>query len=131
MKDTPVNIQLKLLSDFGIIFEYSNKKLVHSYSGSVYVKHVLGVEDDEIFDAIRYHTTAKADMPLFSKILFMADFTSADRNYEGVDDLRVLIDEDLDKAYRGALEFTVRDLREKELPIHNDTLNALKGLGVE
>lgn len=104
--------------------ELSQEKLWHAISGSAYVKYNLKIEDDEIFDAIRYHTTAKADMSLFSKIIYMADFTSADRDYDDVQTLRAILDKSLDNAYNYALSYTVKDLVERKLPIHIDTVNA-------
>ncbi|MCQ2454860.1 MAG: bis(5'-nucleosyl)-tetraphosphatase (symmetrical) YqeK [Clostridia bacterium] len=104
--------------------ENSAEKLWHSISGSAYVKFVLEIDDEEIFDAIRYHTTAKANMPLLSKILYLADFTSKDRDYDDVEVMRKLVDISLDDAYKYALSYTVKDLAEKNCAIHLDTLNA-------
>lgn len=104
--------------------EKSQEKLWHAISGSAYVKYVLNIEDVEIFDAIRYHTTAKAGMPLFSRIIYMADFTSADRDYDDVDVLRNILSRSFDEAYNYALSYTVKDLVERQLPIHIDTINA-------
>lgn len=104
--------------------EKTQEKLWHAISGSAYVQYKLNVKDDEIIDAIRYHTTAKANMPLFSKIIYMADFTSADRDYDDVDILRAILEKSLDEAYKYALSYTVKDLVDRELPIHIDTINA-------
>lgn len=48
--------------------------------------------------AVRYHTTGRAGMSLLEKVLFIADFTSADRDYKDVDVMRRLADEDLSAA---------------------------------
>ena len=61
--------------------EKNAKKLWHAISGSAYIKFILGIEDDELLDAVRYHTTAKENMSLTAKILYLADFTSRDRDY--------------------------------------------------
>ena len=63
-------------------------------------------------------------MSLFSKIIYMADFTSADRDYDDVQTLRAILDKSLDNAYNYALSYTVKDLVERKLPIHIDTVNA-------
>jgi HD superfamily phosphohydrolase YqeK len=60
------------------------------------VQKGLGVEDEEIITAIRYHTTGRAGMGLLEKVLFLADFTSADRVYDDVDVMRRLVDEDME-----------------------------------
>ncbi len=127
IKDTSKEDMLKMFSDFGIILtdvEKQAPKLWHAILGSVYIKRVLKIEDDEIVSAVRYHTTAKADMTLLDKIIDLADFTSLDRNYNGVEDMRRAVDIGLDVAMREALKFSVCDLAEKGRAIHPDTINA-------
>ena len=104
--------------------EKNAEKLWHAISGSLYVKNVLKIDDEEIVDAIRYHTTAKANISLFSKIIYIADFTSADRDFEDIDVIRDLVDQSLDKGYKYALAYTVIDLAKRELPVHLDTVSA-------
>ncbi len=126
-KDLDKKEQLHLFNEFGIILDDTQKgapKLWHSILGAVYVKEVLKITDPEIFDAIKYHTTAKAAMPLLSKVIFLADFTSEERDYPGVEDMRKAVDTDLDLAMYEALEFSVMDLTERGLPVHKDTLEA-------
>ena len=104
--------------------EKSAEKLWHAISGSAYVKHFLNIEDGEICEAIRYHTTARAGMSLLEQVLYLADFTSADRDYDDVDVMRKLVDEDLDKALVYALRYTIEELIAKGAPIHPDTVSA-------
>ncbi len=118
---------LKIFETFGIILsriENSAKKLWHAMSGAAYLKYVLGETDDEIIDAVRFHTTAKADMSLTAKILYLADFTSRDRDYPDVDEIRRLVDISLDDALVYALQYSINDLVECKRPIHPDTLMA-------
>ena len=93
-------------------------------SGAAYVKHILGINDPEIIDAIRYHTTAKADMSLLAKILYLADFTSADRDYEDVDLIREYVDISLEKAFIYALQYSIKDLVDLKKAVHIDTVAA-------
>ena len=79
---------------------------------------------DDIADAVRYHTTGKANMSPLCKTLYMADFVSADRDYPGVEDLRIQVREDFDGAMKTALCFVINELTEKRKPIHPDTLAA-------
>ncbi len=126
-KNTSKEEHLKIFNTFGIILnnvECNAEKLWHAISGSAYVKYILNINDEEIFEAIRYHTTAKAQMPLLSLILYLADFTSADRDYEDVDIMRRLVDISLEDAYAYALRYTVMDLAENNRAIHTDTLAA-------
>lgn len=127
LKDTPSDIQLKFAKEFGIILsalELGAKKLYHSIIGSAYLKEVLGITDSEIIDAVRYHTTAKKNMSLLSKVLYLADYTSRDRDYNGVEEMRQAVEESIENAMKIALEFTVEDLKAKGCPVHPDTLDA-------
>ena len=63
-------------------------------------------------------------MSLLSKILYLADFSSRDRDYDDVDIMRSLVDKSLDEAYIYALQYSVKDLVEQKRAIHPDTLNA-------
>ena len=117
----------KIFDTFGINLndiEKNSEKLWHAISGANYVKYVLNIKDEDVFDAIRYHTTAKPDMSMLTKVLYLADFTSRDRDYNDVDVIRKLVDISLDKALKYALSYTVKDLAEKECAIHIDTVNA-------
>lgn len=127
MKDSSPEEQLKLLDEDGIMLsdiEKSAKKLWHAISGEVFARRVVGIDDKEILSAIRYHTTAKAGMTKFEKLLYVADFTSADRDYDGVDAVRSAADRDLDEAMEEGLGFTVSDLAGQRRPIHPDTVDA-------
>lgn len=104
--------------------EKNAEKLWHAISGAAYVKYKLEISNREITDAIRYHTTAKAKMSLQAKILYLADFTSADRDYNDVDILRKLVDISLDDAFEYALAYSVCDLVNLRKAIHPDTVEA-------
>ena len=126
-KNASIEEHLNIFRTFGIMLnaiEERAEKLWHAISGAAYVCYVLGVKDEEIVDAIRYHTTACADISLLSKILYLADFTSADRDYPDVDVIRKLVDESLDNAYIYALKYSICDLIENSRAVHEDTLAA-------
>ena len=126
-KNAPDEEHLKIFKDFGIILsdvEKNAKKLWHAMSGAAYAEHILGINDPEIIDAIRYHTTAKADMSLLAKILYLADFTSADRDYEDVDVIREYVDISLEKAFIYALQYSIKDLVDLQKAVHIDTVAA-------
>lgn len=126
-KNAPDEEHLQIFKDFGIILtdvEQNAKKLWHAMSGAVYVKNILEINDPEIIDAIRYHTTAKADMSLLAKLLYLADFTSRDRDYEDVEVIREYVDESLEKAFVYALKYSIADLVNQERAVHPDTLAA-------
>jgi len=129
MKDVSAAEQLQIFKDFGILLtdvEKNAPKLWHAIAGAAFIQHILGIRDADIVNAIRYHTTARAGMSLLEKIVFIADFISADRTYPDVDVMRRLADETLEKAMQYALEYTVRDLKNKGAAVHPDTIAALE-----
>lgn len=102
-------------------------KLLHSKTGACIARHVFG-EPDEVFNAIFWHTTAKDDMTTLEKILYIADYIEPNRDFDGVERLRALAYEDLDKALLLGVETTIEEMEERRLPIHHKTLLARQWL---
>lgn len=126
-KNTPDETQLQMLREFGIIPDAvtaQSEKLWHAISGAGFVEHILGIKDPAILTAIRYHTTARAGMSLLEKVLYLADFTSADREYEDVDVMRRLAEESMEDAMAYALRYTIMELTEHYRAVHPDTVAA-------
>lgn len=131
MKDVSQNEQLQIFEDFDILLtdvEQHAPKLWHAMAGAAFLEYVLRMDDRDILNAVRYHTTARAGMSLLEKIVYVADFISADREYPDVDVMRKLAKQSLEDAMRYALEYTVRDLRQKGATVHPDTIAALAAL---
>lgn len=125
MKDTDKDAQLQILADYGVTLdevEQGAPMLWHARSGEVFLRHILGVTDEEVLSAVRYHTTGRAGMSLLEQVVFTADFTSADRNYPDVDVMRAKADKSLTEAIRYGVEYTIGDLRRQNRAIHPDTL---------
>ncbi len=108
--------------------EKSQQKLWHAIAGAEYIKNELNIKDPDILSAVRYHTTGKANMALLEKIIFTADFISADRDYEGVDEMREKAKISLDGAMLTGLSFTIKELVDKKQPVHPDSLDAYNDL---
>lgn len=124
-KETDYAEQEKYMDNLGIIpteLEKSNKLVYHQISGACYVKSVLGIDDEEILSAIRYHTTGHAEMTDFEMVIYLADLTSAERSYPDVESVRELADNSLTDAMLCATRFTITDLANKNKLIHPDTL---------
>lgn len=130
-KETPFDEQLKIIKQGGIILdeiELSSQKLWHPISGSVYVKDILNITDEDIVNSIRFHTTGRRGMSLLEKIIFVADFTGEERNYDGVEIMREKAMSSLEEAMIFGLKFTIKDLSERELTIHPNALNCYNEL---
>jgi predicted HD superfamily hydrolase involved in NAD metabolism len=65
--------------------------LWHSIVAPIEAKDKLGIDDDEILDAIRWHTTGKEDMSTLTKIIYIADMIEPGRNFDGVDEIKILL----------------------------------------
>ena len=127
-KNTSPDEQLKIIENGGISLselEKNSKKLWHAISGSVFIKSEYGIDDKGIISAVRYHTTGKADMTMLEKIVYTADFTSKERDYEGVEEIRFLAKTDIDKAVFEGAKFTVESLNKRGLPVHPDTIDTM------
>lgn len=98
--------------------------VVHQYLGAYVAENVLGVKDDEVLDAIRYHTSGKAGMATLSKLIFVADMVEKGRNYNGVDKLRALYEKDFEKCFITCLKEEVIHLKNRGGEIYNLTLAA-------
>jgi len=127
MKDTPKEEQLELFRKYGkelTEVERKSPKTWHAMSGALYLKNELNVSDEEILSAVRYHTTAKAGMTLLEKVLYIADYTSAERDYDDVDVMREKADRSLDEAILYGLQFTIDEMVREGRPVHPDSLYA-------
>lgn len=104
-------------------------KLLHAKTGAAVARDVFGV-DDEIYSAIWYHTTGRANMTKLEKIIYLADYIEPSRNFPGVDKLRKVCYEDLDRGLLLGLEMTIEEMTAIGSPVHHATVearDALKG----
>ena len=127
MKDTPPEEQLKIIEKYGIMLteaERRNVKLWHAVSGAAYIEHVLGVEDREVIEAVACHTGGKAGMTLLDKVLFAADYISDDRDYPGVEELRVLSGSSLEEVMVEGIAFTIPERMEQRLTLEPRSIEA-------
>lgn len=99
-------------------------KLLHSFAGSVIAKNRFGINDAEILDAIRYHTTGRPDLTLLDKIIFMADYIEPNRILEGLEELRLLTYANLDLSMIKGLDLSIQYILEKKSLIHPMTVEA-------
>ena len=67
-------------------------------------------------------------MTKLEKILYLADYMEPTRDFDGVEELRRLVWEDLDQAMILGLEMSIEELKERGVPVHRNTLAALEDL---
>lgn len=114
--------------------EKDSLALSHSIIGSYIAKYEFNIDDNDIINAIRYHTTGRENMILLEKIIYISDLIEQDRNFPGVDALRILVyDKKLDEAllisYNNTIKFVIdnnQTLHERTIKARNYILNELK-----
>lgn len=131
-KKLDMESQLALCAHYGIELdelEQVSLKLLHSKTGAALARDVFGV-DEEIYNAIWWHTTGHANMTLLEKIIYLADYIEPSRDFPGVDKLRSVCYKDLNEGLLLGLEMTIREMTDMGNPVHRATLearDALKG----
>ncbi len=102
----------------------NDPNLLHGPLAAEMAKNDLGIVDEDILNAISFHTTGRAGMSTLEKIIYMADLTEQGRDFAGVQRLREQLSADLDLAMFSAIEETIKYLQGKNHKIHINTLNA-------
>lgn len=118
--------QLALCKQYGIELDEVERgalKLLHSKTGAAIAREVFGVED-AVYDAILYHTTGKPDMTLLEKIIYLADYIEPTRDFPGVEELRQVVYDDLDRGLLMGLTMTIQEMEEMGNPVHHMTRDA-------
>lgn len=134
MKNTSNEEQLKYLDKCGVSLskiEISNPKLYHAISGAYYVKKELKIDDEDIFNAIRFHTTGRENMSLLEKVIYIADFVSDDRDYDGIDEIRQAAFRNLEEAMMIGVKFSIEEIVGRQQTVHPDSINLYNELILE
>jgi len=107
--------------------------LLHSKVAAEFLRRRFGVKDEEILEAVRFHTSGKKSMKLIAKIIFVADSLEESRDYNNVKRLRKLVFEDFNKGFfeilKNKLSYVISNnliLLEDSVELWNDTI--LKGV---
>lgn len=122
--------QLALCEQYGVqldALEQKALKLLHAKTGAEIARDVFGV-NDAVYEAIKWHTTGKADMTLLEKVIYLADYIEPTRDFPGVEELRKTVYRDLDAGLAMGLEMTIEEMKEMGNPVHEKTLEALRFL---
>ena len=125
MKEENLDVQREFIEKNGekmTFLELNSKSVYHQMSGSAYAKLELNIDDEDILNAIRFHTTGRRGMRLLEKVIYTADFISAERNYPDVDVMRAKAKVSLEDAMLYSLKYTINDLTSKTAVIHPDTI---------
>jgi nicotinate-nucleotide adenylyltransferase len=123
-------LQLTLCREYGMIlddFSVMYPKTLHALTGSLVADRIFG-ENEAVVEAIRHHTTGKADMSLLEKIIYVADYMEPCRDFPGVEKLRELAYSDIDAALQLGLEMTLELLNKQGSEVSPASREALAWL---
>ncbi len=120
---------LKNAAEFGIILDSmyeNNVALIHAYLGMEVAKVEYGIENKDVLNAIKYHTTGRENMSMLEKVVYMADYIEPYRSFEGIEEIRNLcyVEKDINKALVKAIDNTIIYVLNTGRIIHEDTIKA-------
>ena len=123
-------LQLTLCAEYGTILSDFGKKYpktLHALTGSLVAERIFG-ENPAVVEAIRHHTTGRANMTLLEKIIYVADYMEPNRGFPGVEKLRQLAFSNIDAALKLGLEMTLEHLARQGAEVSPESRAALEGL---
>ena len=129
-KDYPEAMRLRFCKEYKVKMDEIMEKqtdLIHPFLGAEVARREYQVTDEDILNAIRYHTTGRAGMSLLEKIIFIADYIEPNREkFDGLEEARRLAYLDLDMAMKYILESTIAFVKERGRLLHPLSLEALE-----
>lgn len=99
-------------------FEYSNESLLHGPASAYLAEEKFGISDNQVLEAIRYHTIGHPDLGLIGKIVFLADKIEPGRDYPGRADIYKLALKNLDQAILKLTGHNLQYLVDRNIEIH-------------
>lgn len=105
--------------------ELCNPALIHSKAGAQIAKDRYDIDDEDIINAIRFHTTGKPGMTRLEQIIFVADYIEPNRKVvPGLDLIRQKAYIDIDITCMMIFENTINYLKNEEKHIDRVSLEA-------
>lgn len=104
--------------------EKDNPFLLHGKIGALIAQKKFEVEDENILNAIRYHTTGRPGMSVLEKIIYISDYIEPNRNFrDNLNRVRTLAFQDINTCLVKILADSLESLKERNMPI--DSVTAL------
>lgn len=103
---------------------YRQPHIWHGFAAAIFIQRELKIYNHQIIEAVRFHTTGRAEMSEFEKIIFLADLISDDRVYADVGHLRQICYRNLDEGLAFVLQYILSTLTAKAAPLYSETVKA-------
>lgn len=116
-----------LIDKYGIRLNKVEKhipKIWHAYVGAEIAKEIFKIDDYEMLDAIRYHSTASSKLNMLGKVVYIADKIEPNRELAKMGKLQELVWRDIDLTMLELLNIELKYLISNKLVVHPDTLEA-------
>ncbi len=117
--------KLRICDKYNIAYtklEKENAFLLHGKVGAHIARNEFDIEDEDILNAIIWHTTGRPQMSLLEKIVFIADYIEPSRKpLPQMDEIRQLAFVDIDAAMVKILANTLSYLEKKGEPMDSMT----------
>lgn len=123
MKETNIEILKEMCKDVPEIKGYETLlEILHGFAGAVTAEKEFGINDEDILNAIKYHTIGRENMSVLEKIVYIGDAVEMGRNYPCVNEIREETMKDLDSGIIMEVNRKIEYLKEKGGIIHIDTI---------
>lgn len=126
-KEMKPEAQLQTMEKYSILLddvERVTPKLWHAIAGYALLKYEYGVADEDVLEAVRWHTTGRKRLSRLGRIVYLADCISEERDFPGVEDIRAAAGRSLDEGYLAMLTLSIRGLLDKGALLHLGTVEA-------
>lgn len=126
----PIDEQRRVYNEEGLDADLLNydAQLLHGPIAAEVVCKRYGIADEEILDAIRYHTSGRERMTLLDKIVCLADYIEPGRDFPNVHNIREIAEHSLERALVAGFDSTIQFLLSKGKKVYPLTVVARNAL---
>lgn len=119
----------KKCADYDVVldeYEIKNPALIHAKLGEMVARYEFFVRDEDILNAIKWHTLGRPEMSRLEKIIYVADMIEDNRSFDGVERLREIAKQDIDRAVYECAKMTIEFNEKNNHRVHPMAYKVLK-----
>lgn len=98
--------------------------VLHQFSGAYVAANTFNVDDEDLLNAIRYHTSGRENMSPTEVLLYLSDMLEEGRDFKNVDALRTVFKADMEICMLTSLKHQVEYLATTGKPVYALTQKA-------
>ena len=118
-----------LVRELGLDGRYlGNVNLAHGKVAAALMRRDYGIADEDVLNAVAFHTTGRAGMSLLEKVVFLADVIEPGRSHPSVEENRRIAERSLDEGCLFAMNHTIDYVNSRGEHLDPDTLAAARDL---